>query len=792
MAGKNSDLREAEELLKKIKKLYSEIGLNNPFDGSKAKDFIGKIDELKDGLEDANDILHDMDGGIGDLVKSWRSINDEVGTYNKTTTSSKSALSSLTSITEKLKDHQKGINGLSSKELENLHKKFQSNKDILKSNQSNLASEIKSLQNKSNLNTRDIKQLSQLQNLHKNIQGLLEEDDSIMDETLKKLEKESNLTKEIEKKTGVLGGVLKGISKIPILGDIFDANEALEASKTAIRETGGAVNGLGAAFKNIGQQITGGVLNPANMVLGAITFIITTLKDIDKGAGEFAKNMNISYSEALATREEMAYIATSSGDAALSSQKLMQSQMEIGKALGTNALLNESDLKTMTKLVNQSGLQYDELMGIQKLSLVNGKTLEQNSKEILGGAKAYASRNKIVVNEKEVLKEVNKSSKSLQLSLGQNTKAIAESVIKAKQFGLTLEEAEKISSSLLDFESSIENELSAELLTGKNLNFEKARQLSLEGDIAGAASEVASQMGSAADFGKMNVIQQEAIAKSIGMSREDLAKSLIEKEALAKIGAQDAEEARKKYDALVQQFGVEEAQKKLGDETLANQFEQQSNTEKFAQAVEKIKDIFVTIVDGPLGAMLEGLSTLLSSSTAIYSITGAIAGLYAGKMLSGVLALMKAKKAEKALSFGAAAIDIIKGAWSSLGGLPVVGPVLAGAAIAGGIALTSKYNSMQDGVIGPGGEMVVSGPKGSIQLDKDDSIVAGTNLFGDKSQSNTSGQPQQQSSTSVNVDMSQTNALLQQLITIISAGGDVIMDGQKVGQALNLVAYKTQ
>jgi hypothetical protein len=40
--------------------------------------------------------------------------------------------------------------------------------------------------------------------------------------------------------------------------------------------------------------------------------------------------------------------------------------------------------------------------------------------------------------------------------------------------------------------------------------------------------------------------------------------------------------------------------------------------------------------------------------------------------------------------------------------------------------------------------------------------------------------------------MSQTNALLQQLITIISAGGDVIMDGQKVGQALNLVAYKTQ
>ena len=37
---------------------------------------------------------------------------------------------------------------------------------------------------------------------------------------------------------------------------------------------------------------------------------------------------------------------------------------------------------------------------------------------------------------------------------------------------------------------------------------------------------------------------------------------------------------------------------------------------------------------------------------------------------------------------------------------------------------------MNDGVIGPGGEMVVSGPKGSIQLDKKDSIIAGTNLGG--------------------------------------------------------------
>jgi hypothetical protein len=79
-------------------------------------------------LEDANDILHDMDGGIGDLVKSWKAVVEEVGGYNNLTKSSKNSLSSLTSIAEKLRDHQKGITDLSSKELKSLSEKYKSSR----------------------------------------------------------------------------------------------------------------------------------------------------------------------------------------------------------------------------------------------------------------------------------------------------------------------------------------------------------------------------------------------------------------------------------------------------------------------------------------------------------------------------------------------------------------------------------------------------------------------------------------------------------------------------------------
>jgi len=42
----------------------------------------------------------------------------------------------------------------------------------------------------------------------------------------------------------------------------------------------------------------------------------------------------------------------------------------------------------------------------------------------------------------------------------------------------------------LDFESSIANELEAELLLGKNINLEKARQAALDNDLATLAVEI--------------------------------------------------------------------------------------------------------------------------------------------------------------------------------------------------------------------------------------------------------------------------------------------------------------
>ena len=96
----------------------------------------------------------------------------------------------------------------------------------------------------------------------------------------------------------------------------------------------------------------------------------------------------------------------------------------------------------------------------------------------------------------------------------------------AKKLGLELSSIVKISDSLLEFEDSIEKEMEASLMIGKQLNYDRARALALEGDMAGAAREVANQVGGLSGFNQMNVLQKRSLAASVGLDVSEFQKLL--------------------------------------------------------------------------------------------------------------------------------------------------------------------------------------------------------------------------------------------------------------------------
>jgi hypothetical protein len=751
-------LQEIKKLLDEIAKGYDTLRQKNPFakfDTEGLQDVDQTINQLRDALDGVNARVEDFTESVSESYNAFKSIVSEIGKVNSGLNESRKSYSAAASLAQKIRDHELGISNLSSKQLKQVKAKLESSKQNLKSATALLQEERTRLVNGRRFNELSAEESQKYADLTKNIQDNIR-NLSTSAETYGKLNSQidSAITKEkqLEKQLGVTGGVLKGIAKIPILGDLFDTTEALEEMEDTIRKGGSSTEALGAGFKNIGSQIKGQLLNPANLVLGAITQLISALQSTDKGAGEMAKSMNMTYSEALNTRQELGNIAALSGDAALNTKGLQESYMAIGKSLGSNAMASEATLKTFTKLREQAGYTNEQLAELNKLSLVNGKSLEDNTKEILGGAKAYASRKGLVINEKDVLNDVVNASASLKLSLGGSADALAKSAVQARSVGINLEQAAAMADQLLQFESSIENELSAELLLGKDLNFEKARQLALNNDIAGAAEEIANQVGSSADFAKMNAIQQEAIAKAAGMTKDQLAQSLMDREALAKLSGVEGKDAKEKFDNLVKQVGMEEAKKQLGNEQLANQYQQQSVQERFAQATEKLQEIFVQIAE-PVLAIVSPLMDLVSTvlpainfllqplvvgfQTIAGWVTSLIDGLKKGAPLAVALAGAIGLIALPAITSAIGAI------FSTFAQIPFgIGIPLAIASVVGLMSMLTQGQSkakqgndiMSPGTGGGGyGSRTLFGPEGAIQLNNKDTVIAGTNLFDNSS-----------------------------------------------------------
>ena len=94
--------------------------------------------------------------------------------------------------------------------------------------------------------------------------------------------------------------------------------------------------------------------------------------------------------------------------------------------------------------------------------------------------------------------------------------------IQAKELGLGLSTVGTIAENILDFQSSIESELQASLLIGRQLNLNRARELALAGDLAGLQQEVVRLVGSEQELNKLNVIQRKSLAAALGVTVAEL------------------------------------------------------------------------------------------------------------------------------------------------------------------------------------------------------------------------------------------------------------------------------
>ena len=398
---------------------------------------------------------------------------------------------------------------------------------------------------------------------------------SVNDKLLRQREAEAEIQKDINDKMGVTGALVKGtgalMERLGMRSGIFqDAmKESAEEMRRMAEETiRGKANFtkmdiMLAGFGKLASGFGKALFDPFTVVMSIVDAFL---------------KLNEASTELQQLTGQNAGIQAAHNQRLATGAQVMGVMSEFAKDTGLNtaAIFTPDDLGRMAEATNLLGLSNKEAAQLGMLSKVSGKNFQTSKEEIVAGVNGINAQMGAAVAHGAVMRDVANVSEDIAYSLGGDAGRIAKAAAAARALGLSLQKVNDIADGLLDFESSIGNELEAQLLTGKNINLNKARELALNNDLEGVAKELKNQGISAAEFANMNRIQQEGIAKAMGMSRNELGKMVATQAAQGEITAEQA--------ARMQGMTVE-------------QMEQMKATESLKMAFGKIAEPLASLVN---------------------------------------------------------------------------------------------------------------------------------------------------------------------------------------------------
>ena len=284
---------------------------------------------------------------------------------------------------------------------------------------------------------------------------------------------------------------------------------------------------LGEKFKDLfGDVLKEGIAPIGRFLMGpagiaaAFAGILLAVRAIRKASFDLSEDLGVSRKEArdllpALKGSQMAFDAIG-----MDGSKIQSTLKEIGSEFGSLENMTVANAVNIERFAQNAGVAGSEVVKFNKVMMdLTGSSFNVATNMAKTAVNMAKSAN---VSTSKVLSDMASSaSKFAEFSM-QGADGFAAAAVEAAKVGSSVESILGAADKLLDFQSSIEASFKAQVLTGKQINTERARQLALDGDIAGLTSEIQSIVGQVGDIQTLNVIQRKSVADAIGISVADL------------------------------------------------------------------------------------------------------------------------------------------------------------------------------------------------------------------------------------------------------------------------------
>jgi hypothetical protein len=596
--------------------------------------------------------LISIGNALNDILKDTGNLAKNFGIVNEQSKKAKSLADELATLSKKQLTDRKEVNKIQSKANELTRQ--------LKKDQIDLNRLTQLKQNTTGAESRLLKKIIEQKIEELSVsQGILNTTNDIL-----------SVAKELNDKTKYWDRAADFLTKIPVIGPTLAKpfRDISTALKNAKDDSNLLLVGLNAAANSITALSLG--------------FFLTQAFKASAQVADLQKSLLLSKNEAYALREEFIGVAAASGDAAITTNRLLEANAALSKQLGFSKRFSDDLNIGFSKLTKQMGLSEEAAGGLAKASIITGRSMKSITNDAAGAVSSLSAQYGIQLNVRDVLERAGKSSSVLLANFKGNPVELAKAVAEMDALGTSLETTQKQANALLNFQSSIQEQLNASLITGRNIQLDKARELALNNDLVGLAKELNNQSINYGEFSKMNAIQRSSIAKSLGLETQELSDQLLKLETQGK--------SRTQIVAL------------MGEEA-ANRAMSLSAQEKFNNAVEKISGLFGNLMDGPLGKVVDMMAAMAESAGVVSTAIGVLAAVQLGSLLTSL--------SRAVISMGSLAISsITAGSALTLG----IGAI---AITAGIVAAVAAYNSAKssnaDDLMSGYGDRTLITPNGS-------------------------------------------------------------------------------
>lgn len=381
-------------------------------------------------------------------------------------------------------------------------------------------------------------------------------------------------TDGIQKALGATGAIFSRISKNKFFGGLLNAEEGLKKMRAEAAKNGKAFSGLGGKIKLIGKGIGAAFsgIESATIILGVIKLIVKAFKFVldlalgfQKKVVETAQTFGVAKEQARKMVHEISAGAKAQNKLYHSTTQALKAQKEMTVELDRGGTFMASTLATVSFMQARLGLSAETAGKFVSNFEAFGKDSEKGVNDIINMNAHMTLMGESTATTNQVLKGVADASGQIRASFGFSATSIAKGVNAARKLGLTLAQTKNVSEGLLDFESSIAAEMEAELFLGRDLQLDKARSLAMQGDMVGATQEVMKTMkGLTAEERKRPLVMKQ-LAKLSGLSVDELQDAyMLETDRSRQISEANKKDikAKKEYRKIAKQIMEDEAIKR--------------------------------------------------------------------------------------------------------------------------------------------------------------------------------------------------------------------------------------